>query len=205
MNAITEFLNVVWKSATSETATNILLVLAIPLIGLLDGLGEGKIRLNAFFLIPIMLITWRMGRRAGIFATIAALVILLIVSAVDKPLGTSSILFSIDAIGRFVSFFIIVAILSALRSSYMIQKTNAIKDPLTLLYNRLGLREILIVELENARRGGHPFLLLFLDCDNFKAVNDRWGHGTGDHLLQTVADTIVGSIRRSDFASRVGG
>lgn len=161
--------------------------LAIPLLGLLDGLGEGKIRLNAFFLIPIMLITWRMGRRPGFLATAAALCILLAVSAIDKPLGTSTFLFAIDALGRFISFFIIVAILSELRTSYVRQRKNAIKDPLTLLYNRLGLREILGVELENARRSRRPFLLLFLDCDDFKAVNDRWGHATGDRLLRVGA------------------
>lgn len=74
-----------------------------------------------------------------------------------------------------------------------------------MLYNRLGLREILNVELENSRREGHSFLLLLLDCDNFKTVNDLWGHNAGDQVLKTVAYTLVDSIRRSDFASRLGG
>jgi len=195
----------VWEIAKSKTATNVVLFLAIPLIGLLDGLGEGKIRLNAFFLIPIMLITWRMGRRPGFLATIAALVILVFVSVINNPLGADSVFFAIDAIGRFISFFIIVFILSELRRSFLAQKTNAIKDPLTHLYNRFGFREILSVELENSRRNGFPFLLLYLDCDNFKDVNDQLGHAAGDRLLQTVAMSIVESIRRSDFACRLGG
>jgi diguanylate cyclase (GGDEF)-like protein len=194
-----------WNSTQYTQFINALLFLAIPIIGLLDGLAEGKIRLNAFFLIPIMLITWRMGRRSGYLATSAALAILLIVSMINKPLGSTTLFFAIDAIGRFISFFIIVAVLSNLRNSYLTQKDIAIRDPLTRLYNRLGLKEILIIEMENARRGHHPFALLFLDCDNFKGVNDQWGHEVGDKLLQVVAQTILGSIRRSDLASRLGG
>jgi len=110
-----------WKVANAPTATDVLLYSAIPVIGLLDGLGEGKIRLNAFFLIPIMLITWRLGRRSGMLATVASLIVLLAISAIDKPLGSDSLFFAIDAIGRFISFFVIVAILSRLRDSYMTQ------------------------------------------------------------------------------------
>ena len=118
---------------------------------------------------------------------------------------TIPIYFAIDALGCVISFFVIVAILSKLRDSYLMQRANAIKDPLTSLYNRLGLLEILNIEVENLRREGHPFLLLLVDCDNFKTVNDQWGHGAGDQVLKTDAHTIMDSIRRSDFASHHGG
>lgn len=184
---------------------NIALFLSIPLIGLLDGIGDGRIRLTAFFLIPIMLVTWRVGRRAGYLTTFAALITLLVVSYIDKPKGTNNLLFAVDTGGRFISFFIIVAILSNLHSSFVQQKTKATRDALTTLYNRLGLQEILNVELEIARREMQPFAVFFLDCDNFKEVNDQWGHDLGDELLKTVALTLTSSIRRSDIACRLGG
>ncbi len=186
-------------------AVNVALFLSIPIIGLLDGLGAGRVRLTAFFLIPIMLITWRLGRVPGYLATLAALVILWIVSFVEKPSGTDTLLFALDAAGRFISFFIIVAILSRSRGLYLQQKTIATRDPLTNLYNRLGLQEILGVEMENSRRYGRPFAVLFLDCDNFKKINDQWGHQVGDQLLQAVAQTLIASVRRRDVASRLGG
>jgi glucose-6-phosphate-specific signal transduction histidine kinase len=136
----------------ARTKTDAQRFVAIPAIGLFDGLADGKIRLSAFFLIPIMLITWRMGRAPGYLATLASLVLLWIVSFVDKPHGTNLLFFMIDAVGRFIAFFIIVAILSRSRELYLKQKTIATRDSLTNLYNRLGLQEILDVEMENSRR-----------------------------------------------------
>ncbi len=67
------------------------------------------------------------------------------------------------------------------------------------------MQEILAVELETAKRDRRPFAVFFIDCDNFKKVNDKWGHHVGDQLLQALALTLSASIRRSDLACRLGG
>ncbi len=74
-------------------------------------------------------------------------------------------------------------------------------DALTQLPNRLGLDEY----LKTALAGGAPFALALLDLDDFKLINDQWGHDVGDQVLQAVARRLRRAVRREDFVSRFGG
>jgi diguanylate cyclase len=78
-------------------------------------------------------------------------------------------------------------------------------DQLTgLLHHQAFLGE-LELEVERARRYGHGVALVFVDLDNFKAVNDTLGHPAGDRALQGFAAALRGSLRVSDLAGRMGG
>lgn len=81
----------------------------------------------------------------------------------------------------------------------------ATHDQLTGLANRTLLMEALNRSLALAARQGRRVGLLFLDLDGFKPVNDHFGHGTGDCLLQAVANRLLSSIRKSDTLCRQGG
>ena len=81
----------------------------------------------------------------------------------------------------------------------------ATHDPLTGLANRALLREHLARSLALAKRQHSQVGLLFLDLDGFKPVNDRFGHSTGDALLQAVAARLLASVRASDTLCRQGG
>ena len=78
-------------------------------------------------------------------------------------------------------------------------------DPLTMLPNRRGFRELLDLELERARRSGGQMSLLFGDLDHFKEVNDRSGHHVGDATLQRVANVLNAGRRQIDAGARIGG
>jgi diguanylate cyclase (GGDEF)-like protein len=78
-------------------------------------------------------------------------------------------------------------------------------DALTGLPNRRLLMELLQRELETATQNHHQLALLFIDLNNFKAVNDRRGHAVGDKLLTAVAARITSCIRTEDIACRYGG
>jgi diguanylate cyclase (GGDEF)-like protein len=80
-----------------------------------------------------------------------------------------------------------------------------VTDNLTGLANRRSLVENLTLQLERYRRNGQPFSVLMLDLDNFKSVNDRYGHLAGDEVLRRFSTSMVGSIRSVDFAARYGG
>jgi diguanylate cyclase (GGDEF)-like protein len=82
---------------------------------------------------------------------------------------------------------------------------QAIRDPLTGLFNHRAFQERLGVELARARREGYEVALVALDLDHFKPINDRCGHAVGDQALMAVARTIAASLRPSDVAGRVGG
>jgi diguanylate cyclase (GGDEF)-like protein/PAS domain S-box-containing protein len=82
---------------------------------------------------------------------------------------------------------------------------QATRDPLTNLYNRRYLEEMLTQELARASRENYPVCLIMMDIDRFKLVNDTCGHKAGDEVLQALATLIVLHIRRFDVACRFGG
>ena len=84
-------------------------------------------------------------------------------------------------------------------------KQFAMKDYLTSLGNRASYNETMIRLANQSQRRHQPFGLLVLDMDNFKQVNDIHGHQVGDKVLMACADTILHSLRESDFAFRFGG
>jgi diguanylate cyclase (GGDEF)-like protein/PAS domain S-box-containing protein len=78
-------------------------------------------------------------------------------------------------------------------------------DPLTGLANRRYAEISATARLEELQRYGWRFGIIFIDIDNFKAVNDRYGHETGDEVLKTVGKTLQNSVRAFDLVSRWGG
>lgn len=81
----------------------------------------------------------------------------------------------------------------------------AFHDALTGLGNRHMLRGRLEEELRRTGRTGNPLALLFVDLDNFKHVNDAYGHAAGDALISTIGQRIAAHLRSSDLAVRLGG
>lgn len=78
-------------------------------------------------------------------------------------------------------------------------------DSLTGLLNEGAFRERVDEEMKRSRRYNHPLSLAYIDLDDFKKVNDTQGHARGDKLLRHVSETIIHTIRKTDFAGRVGG
>jgi diguanylate cyclase (GGDEF)-like protein/PAS domain S-box-containing protein len=84
-------------------------------------------------------------------------------------------------------------------------RERAIRDPLTNLFNRRYLEEMLDKELSKAGRKSCPVSLIMMDIDNFKRINDTYGHEAGDQVLRSLAGYILACIRLSDTACRFGG
>jgi diguanylate cyclase (GGDEF)-like protein len=81
----------------------------------------------------------------------------------------------------------------------------AVTDPLTGLQNRRSLFELGRVEFSRARRMDRPFCCMMLDVDHFKLINDKYGHPTGDRVLQELATRCKHSVREVDLIGRYGG
>jgi two-component system cell cycle response regulator len=86
-----------------------------------------------------------------------------------------------------------------------IVKRQAVTDELTGLANRRSFRESLDTELSRAERFGNGLALIVADLDDFKDVNDRFGHQAGDEVLRAFAEVLSGRIRGIDQAARLGG
>jgi diguanylate cyclase (GGDEF)-like protein len=78
-------------------------------------------------------------------------------------------------------------------------------DALTGLINRRALTDSLGYELDRAKRYGGELALILCDIDNFKEINDTFGHDTGDRALQTLSATLRTTLRKTDIAGRYGG
>ena len=79
------------------------------------------------------------------------------------------------------------------------------KDALTGLVNRRSFEMALAREVDRVARAGEAALLLMLDIDHFKAVNDTYGHGAGDQVIRAVSRAIEQTVRPMDLVARVGG
>jgi len=84
-------------------------------------------------------------------------------------------------------------------------QTLAHHDNLTGLANRALLNEQLDIIINQAKRDQKKSAVLFIDLDNFKPINDKYGHDVGDIILKKVASRITNNIRSSDLAARIGG
>ncbi len=82
---------------------------------------------------------------------------------------------------------------------------EAIRDPLTGLYNRRYLKETLVREFAHARREDYDISFMLLDIDHFKKFNDLYGHATGDLAIKTVAKQLTSRARAAGIACRMGG
>jgi diguanylate cyclase (GGDEF)-like protein len=91
----------------------------------------------------------------------------------------------------------------ALRMDLLVH--DASHDSLTGLLNRRSYELLLGQAVSRARRYGWPFALVLLDLDNFKVVNDHYGHAAGDSALQAVGAELRASLRSGDVAARLGG
>jgi diguanylate cyclase (GGDEF)-like protein len=81
----------------------------------------------------------------------------------------------------------------------------ATTDALTRVLNRRGFVERLTHELSVAKRHGVGGVLIFVDLDGFKPINDTYGHAAGDQVLMTVGNLLRGHIRTTDYIGRLGG
>ncbi len=96
---------------------------------------------------------------------------------------------------------------AALKSLVLVDEMQgqAVRDGLTGLYNHRYFWELLKPAVETARRYGRPLSLIFLDLDDFKAINDTLGHLAGDLVLKQVAVYLKGAVRQADVVCRYGG
>ncbi|MDH3503287.1 MAG: diguanylate cyclase [Nitrospirota bacterium] len=107
--------------------------------------------------------------------------------------------------GHLTHFVVILHDVTARTTQELLMKHQAYHDPLTDLPNRIMFEDRLEQALAQARRNGTLLALFFLDLDNFKAINDYYGHQTGDRVLRVVAERLATCVRSTDTVARLCG
>jgi len=170
---------------------------------------DHTIRMNLgfsiFYTLPILTLAWYVNIRVG-YLTSGVAAMLWAIAEASRATPDTTIVFLIWNTGVRLSFWLLlVFLLAALKASYGQEQRLARTDFLTGLLNRRAFTEALAQEVLRASRYSLPFTLVYLDVDNFKAVNDRCGHAAGDELLKAIATVLQQTLRSSDPASRLGG
>lgn len=81
----------------------------------------------------------------------------------------------------------------------------SIRNHLIQLFNRRYLEEVLDFEIQRSMQSHYSIGVIIFDLDNFKSINDKWGHAAGDAILRQLARWVLSNIRRGDIACRLGG
>lgn len=190
--------------AHPRLACSVALILA-TVVAAADYAAGDRIPLMACYLPSVTIITWSCSASAGTaFATICATVWL-----VDDFLGLPGAELAEEELwhaGSHMIFFqVIVMTLARLKTVYDQEHQNARTDGLTKLLNAKAFRERADEEIARSQRRRATVSVAFVDCDDFKAVNDTYGHAEGDRLLRTIANEMRESVRKFDVLARMGG
>jgi diguanylate cyclase (GGDEF)-like protein len=184
------------------TITLLLSGLLVALIGIADYVTRFALSFAALYLLPVVLVTRTLGWEIGVLMGIACVTV---GAGADFLAGRAYAHVLWEFITNASIFGVVVVVLGKLQQALEQEQRLAQHDPLTGLVNRGAFYEQAADELVRCRRYHHPFTIAYIDCDNFKAINDRLGHQTGDALLCAVATILQRSVRTSDIVARLGG
>jgi diguanylate cyclase (GGDEF)-like protein len=178
------------------------------LVGVADVETGYEINLGLFYLAPIAIVTWGAGIVGGLSLSLACVLGMFAVDNFvtrDMPFPSRDLIPYWNAMIRLGYFVAFTLILSALKHAHARERFLARQDYLTGVANYHSFTEAARREFANAHRLRFPVSIAFLDCDNFKAINDENGHHVGDELLRVAARTMTKHLRTFDVVARLGG
>jgi diguanylate cyclase (GGDEF)-like protein len=181
---------------------------SIMLICIADLASGYIVTISSLYTLPVLFMTWFSSTRAGLMMVALCGVALEFTHWVNEMDGSALLdwfEFNVFVLGVLFNQLVLLTITHFLREKMTELTIWADSDPLTKIANRRAFINTLEHEFERARRYRHPFAIAFLDLDNFKHMNDTFGHNEGDLLLQVVANAMKTHSRASDTVARLGG
>jgi diguanylate cyclase (GGDEF)-like protein len=183
-------------------AISILLVAAVSYVDRVTGY---ELSFSIFYLIPISLTAWYVGRTTGqAMSVISALAWLAVDVASGRDYSSAFVPFWNAAV-RLGFFVLVAALLASLRRHLRLEESLARVDGLTGVMTGRSFQQSAAEVIGLASRTESPFSLIYVDLDDFKKVNDTRGHAEGDRALKAVATALMQSVRRTDLIGRLGG
>ena len=177
----------------------------VLIISVIDYFSGYELGLSVFYLAPVFIASFYAGKYPGIaIAVLAGTAWTLSKFLAGKPYSHMFI-FYWNIIGRVLLLSIFAVLVYKLQKAFEREKTFARKDFLTNIANAKAFFEITSREIERLRRYKRPLTLAYIDCDNFKLINDSLGHKMGDIFLRETAKIIQEHIRTIDVVARIGG
>jgi diguanylate cyclase (GGDEF)-like protein len=194
-----------WIEKRSLLSVLTFAVVLTAAIGIVDYATGSDVDVDAFYLVPIVITAWCGGRKLGWLIVLLAAGVSFAAEAIfrgDRGLKPFVYWNALVALGYFLP---VMYLATAIRIRLILEEKSARTDPLTGANNGRYFRELMELELARCRRNPQSLTLVFLDLDNFKEVNDRWGHERGDVVLCQAAAAMRSDLRPMDVVGRLGG
>ena len=180
-------------------------VLLIFISEFVDRITGDNLSFLLFYMVPVYFFVWFTTRRLGIFASIVCALIWAAENIVNRLNIYHTPVPYIKMSLELVFFFLVTYLMCMLKEAIGINEELCRTDMLTGAISRGAFYDLANMEILRMGRYKRPFTVAYVDIDNFKIVNYRFGHGTGDEVLRSVADTIKKNLRKVDLVSRFGG
>ena len=178
---------------------------SVAVLGCIDYLTGYEYSFAIFYVFPVALAAWFINVKAGILIALFSAIVWDLSNRLAGEHFSNPAIAYWNTATRFGFFIIITTLLATLRQVLEHERTLARTDPLSGVLNSRAFYVLVAAEIERQRRHRHPFSLVYMDVDNFKSINDLYGHRIGDELLQIVASTIAENLRVIDAVARLGG
>jgi diguanylate cyclase (GGDEF)-like protein len=177
----------------------------VAILGYVDYATGYDLSFSLFYLIPVSLVGWYSSRNLGLVISMLSAIAWLATDIASGHTYAEPGMNVWNTLIRLGIFIIVTLLLAALRAAHEREQQFARTDYLTGLSNTRHFLELADAELRRARRYGYQFSIAYIDLDNFKAVNDRYGHAVGDEVLAAVGRQLTASLRGTDLVARMGG
>lgn len=171
------------------------LILAVTAVGYVAG---PEVAIPVLYILPVVIVGWFAGLAAGVAMSILATGLWLGLDLAHGHLPAGLPYW--NAAIRLVSLLVLTHFLAALNVALQYART----DYLTGVANGRAFYDAAQAEIARARRYGSAFTLVYLDVDDLRAVNERFGHYVGDALIRSLAATLRKSLRSTDLVARLG-
>ncbi len=189
----------------STSSLKVASVLAVVMMGFIDHFTGFEYSFSLFYLLPISAASWLVDRKWGLMISVLSAITWMIADISSGHVLSSDFIHIWNTLIRFGFFVTVTLLLSSLHDSFRREQDLARSDRTTGAANSRHFFELAQNEIDRTRRSGHHFTIAYIDLDNFKYVNDHFGHAQGDEVLKMVATTVQSHLRTTDVFARIGG
>jgi diguanylate cyclase (GGDEF)-like protein len=187
-------------------STVVLIPVGLLLLGLVSAADyithiNYVLEFSPFYLVPVSFFSWFIGRQAGLVIAVASAT----VGTLVRFQRAAHTIAYWDALVLLVLYVTSALMISQLKKLYQRERELSRIDPLTEIANRRAFFESAAALWGFTQREKMPFSIAYLDVDEFKQLNDRYGHAAGDRLLAVTAASIRQALRGMDVVARMGG
>ena len=196
-------MDAVGRQSTSRIVAVCLVSVAVVAIG--DYASAQDMSFTAFYLLPVLLAASK-GERVGLRIAIVTAATWFGADLAARETPYSTLLIPVwNASVRFFVFWLVVVLASALSRSLAAAQLGSLTDPLSGLANSRAFHAAAEAERRRMARIDRPITVAYIDVDEFKRINDRFGHAEGDRVIAAIGEAIADSVRDVDTVARLGG